>query len=162
MGRLAAEDTRQALPLVKSRPSTVPPSSRHTFSEVSSAFLSWSAVLEAEVFAARSREAEDGVPTLQRVCERAVARELVEPRSVCGVLLYADAAGAGMLRQHCLVRSPPCCRSRVWRTARRRPCFGPVQLSCFATLALGGRACSIAHTVVHPCFLADEATVPGW
>jgi hypothetical protein len=45
------------------------------------------------------------VPTLQRVCERAVARELVEPRSVAGVLLYADAAGAGMLRQHCLVRA---------------------------------------------------------
>lgn len=49
------------------------------------------------------------MPTLQRVCERAVARELVEPRSVCGVLLYADAAGASMLRRYCLVREVLTC-----------------------------------------------------
>lgn len=47
-------------------------------------------------------ETDDGVPSLQRACERAVARQLVEPRSVCGVLQYADAAGATMLRHYCL------------------------------------------------------------
>ncbi len=65
------------------------------------------------------------MPTLQRVCERAVARELVEPRSVCGVLLYADAAGAGMLRQHCLVSV-----ALVAGVACSRPAalFGPVPI----------------------------------
>ena len=51
------------------------------------------------------REAETAVPSLQRVCERAVARQLVELRTVADCLLYADAAGASMLRRYCLV--PP-------------------------------------------------------
>lgn len=72
------------------------------------------------------------MPSLQRACERAVARQLVEPRSVCGVLLYADAAGASMLRRYCLVRAP-----------ELAPCHSvlPAKSIWCCTLAL----------LVHPC-----------
>ncbi len=49
------------------------------------------------------------MPSLQRLCERAVAVHLVEPRTALAVLEYADAAGAELLRQHCIaVRPGPC------------------------------------------------------
>ena len=46
-----------------------------------------------------------GVPTLQRLCESAVARRMVEPRSALALLEFADAAGAQLLRQHSLAVS---------------------------------------------------------
>ena len=46
-----------------------------------------------------------GVSSLQRLCERSVARSLVEPRTALALLEYADAAGAEMLRQHCIAVS---------------------------------------------------------
>lgn len=47
-----------------------------------------------------------GIVSLQRLCERTVARHMVEPRSALALLQFADAAGAELLRQHCLaVRS---------------------------------------------------------
>ncbi len=45
--------------------------------------------------------------SLQRLCERTVARHMVEPRSALALLQFADAAGAELLRQYCLaVRLP--------------------------------------------------------
>ena len=51
-----------------------------------------------------------GAPTLQRLCESAVARRMVEPRSALALLEFADAAGAQLLRQHSLAVSAqlPC------------------------------------------------------
>ena len=46
-----------------------------------------------------------GAPTLQRLCESAVARRMVEPRSALALLEFADAAGAQLLRQHSLAVS---------------------------------------------------------
>ena len=47
------------------------------------------------------------MPTLQRLCEQTVARQMVEPRSALALLEFADAAGAQLLRQHSLaVRNP--------------------------------------------------------
>ena len=43
-----------------------------------------------------------GPASLQRLCERRVARTIVEPRTVLQVLQYADAAGAQVLRKHCM------------------------------------------------------------
>ncbi|CAL8469414.1 g8955 [Coccomyxa elongata] len=43
-----------------------------------------------------------GIVSLQRLCERTVARHMVEPRSALALLQFADAAGAELLRQHCL------------------------------------------------------------
>ena len=55
---------------------------------------------------AAARGVAGGVPSLQRLCERLVATHLVEPRTVLAVLEFADAAGAELLRQHCIaVRS---------------------------------------------------------
>ena len=53
------------------------------------------------------------VPTLQRLCEQTVARQMVEPRSALALLEFADAAGAQLLRQHSLAVSHPllCMRS---------------------------------------------------
>lgn len=48
------------------------------------------------------RDEAQGVASLQRLCEREVALSLVEPRTVCDVLQYADASDAGELRRHCL------------------------------------------------------------
>jgi len=90
------------------------------------------------------------VPSLQRACERAVARELVEPRSVCGVLLYADAAGATMLRRYCLVRSAqdvPFCFQKgpdaacQDRTLTRARCFFP---GCATTAWCGNKTRAVA------------------
>ena len=57
----------------------------------------------------RPSSAEEGghsnVPTLQRLCERTVARHMVEPRSALALLEFADAAGAQLLRQHSLAVS---------------------------------------------------------
>ena len=50
------------------------------------------------------RDAVEGVASLHRICERAVAAQCVEPRTVCDVLDWADAADAALLRHHCLVR----------------------------------------------------------
>ena len=43
-----------------------------------------------------------GPPPLQRLCEEAVARELVDPRTALEVLEYADLAGASVLRAYCI------------------------------------------------------------
>ena len=42
------------------------------------------------------------VSSLQFICQSAVAKHLVEPRSVLQLLEYADAAGATMLRSYCV------------------------------------------------------------
>jgi SpoU rRNA methylase family enzyme len=52
-----------------------------------------------------SASAGSGVPSLQKLCERTVARHMVEPRSALALLEFADAAGADLLRQHCLAVS---------------------------------------------------------
>jgi hypothetical protein len=41
------------------------------------------------------------VPRLQQICERAVASQLVEPRTALQILAYAAVAGADELRRHC-------------------------------------------------------------
>ncbi|EIE21610.1 RCC1/BLIP-II [Coccomyxa subellipsoidea C-169] len=51
-------------------------------------------------------ELAGGPASLQRLCERTVARHMVEPRSALALLQFADAAGAELLRQHCLAVSP--------------------------------------------------------
>lgn len=48
------------------------------------------------------RDGPKGAPSLQQLCERTVARHMVEPRSTLALLEFADAAGAELLRQHCL------------------------------------------------------------
>lgn len=50
----------------------------------------------------RSRKPSEGVASLQRLCERELALNMVEPRTVLQVLDFADAAGSKMLRAHCL------------------------------------------------------------
>ena len=67
----------------------------------------------------RPSSAADGgrpcrVPTLQRLCERTVARHMVEPRSALALLEFADAAGAQLLRQHSLAVSAFPCTADVW------------------------------------------------
>ena len=47
-----------------------------------------------------------GPDSLQRLCERCVAVNMVEPRTVLEVLEFADAAGSLALRQHCAGVSP--------------------------------------------------------
>ncbi|KAK9908199.1 hypothetical protein WJX75_004163 [Coccomyxa subellipsoidea] len=49
-----------------------------------------------------ARRQAGGPASLQRLCERTVARHMVEPRSALALLQFADAAGAELLRQHCL------------------------------------------------------------
>ena len=44
----------------------------------------------------------DKIISLQRLCERELACNMVEPRTVLQVLEFADAAGSKMLRAHCL------------------------------------------------------------
>ncbi|KAK9837376.1 hypothetical protein WJX84_002537, partial [Apatococcus fuscideae] len=50
----------------------------------------------------RAKRPVERVTSLQRLCERELARSLVEPRTVLQVLDFADAAGSKMLRAHCL------------------------------------------------------------
>ena len=52
-----------------------------------------------------ARRQAGGPASLQRLCERTVARHMVEPRSALALLQFADAAGAELLRQHCLAVS---------------------------------------------------------
>lgn len=94
------------------------------------------------------------MPTLQRVCERAVARELVEPRSVCGVLQYADAAGAGMLRQHCLVRTVYSAGVACGTLQA-----GSSHAATYSSEDLQTRACSMVYTFVHPVSVIKRR---GW
>lgn len=48
-------------------------------------------------------EGDDGpVESLQLICQRAVATDLVEPRTVLPILEYADVAGAQLLRSYCM------------------------------------------------------------
>ena len=44
----------------------------------------------------------DGIPSLQRLCERSLAESAVEPRTCLQILEYADACGAEVLKQFCL------------------------------------------------------------
>ncbi len=55
-----------------------------------------------ELTLCRSSKPLVGMASLQRLCERELARSLVEPRTVLQVLDFADAAGSNMLRAHCL------------------------------------------------------------
>ena len=47
-------------------------------------------------------EAPSRVETLQLLCQRSVAQQLVDPRTVLAILEYADMAGAVLLRSYCL------------------------------------------------------------
>ena len=44
----------------------------------------------------------DGIPSLQRLCERSLAEHAVEPRTCLQIMEYADACGAEVLKQFCL------------------------------------------------------------
>ena len=47
-------------------------------------------------------ELAQGPPSLQHLCEEAVAYQLVEPRTALQVLEYADVAGAALLKAYCM------------------------------------------------------------
>ena len=58
------------------------------------------------------------MPSLQRLCERSVATHLVEPRTALAVLEFADAAGAELLRQHCIAVRPAAALGHLTAYAR--------------------------------------------
>ena len=46
--------------------------------------------------------AKEEVPSLQRLCERAVAQHVVDPRNVLALMRCADTIGASLLKERCL------------------------------------------------------------